>query len=90
MPKTRSFTSMYVNLFYGHCFYCTKFGHEVADCRAYGINVQERNFYVAPHNIECYIFHYYGHTTHDCRSMMDISLRKNKNISYNKVCKRKQ
>jgi hypothetical protein len=53
--------------------------------RAYGINVQAINVYVAPHNIECYIFHNYGHTTHDCRSMMDISLRKNKNISYNKV-----
>jgi hypothetical protein len=60
-PQRRSFTPRYVNLFYGHCFYCTNFGHKVADCRAYERNVQARNAYVAPHNIECYKFHNYGH-----------------------------
>jgi hypothetical protein len=46
-PQRISFTPMYVNFFYGHCFYCTNFGHKVADCRAYERNVQERNGYVA-------------------------------------------
>jgi hypothetical protein len=88
--QRRSFTPRYVNLFYGHCFYCTNFGHKVADCRAYGRNVQARNAYVAPHNIECYKFHNYGHIARDCRSMMDTSLRKNTDIRYKKVWKRKQ
>jgi hypothetical protein len=47
-PQRRSFTPRYVNLFYGHCFYCTNFGHKVADCRDYKINVRTRNAYVAP------------------------------------------
>jgi hypothetical protein len=89
-PQRRSFTPRYVNLFYGHCFYCTNFGHKVADCRAYGRNVQARNAYVAPHNIECYKFHNYGHIARDCRSMMDTSMKKNIDIRYKKVWKRKQ
>jgi hypothetical protein len=60
-PQRISFTPRYVNFFYGHCFYCTNFGHKVADCRAYERNVQARNAYVAPHNIECYKCHNYGH-----------------------------
>jgi hypothetical protein len=88
--QRRSFTPRYVNLFYGHCFYCTNFGHKVADCRAYERNVQTRKAYVAPHDIECYKCHNYGHIAHDCRSMMDTSLRKNIDIRYKKVWKRKQ
>jgi hypothetical protein len=88
--RTTPFTPRYVNFFYGHYFYCTNFGHKVADCRAYGRNVQARNTYVAPHNIECYKCHNYGHIARDCRSMMDTSLRKNIDIIYKKVWKRKQ
>jgi chromosome segregation ATPase len=47
-PQRRSFTPRYENFFYGHCFYCTNFGHKVADCRDYERNVQARNAYVAP------------------------------------------
>jgi hypothetical protein len=50
-PQRRSFTPMYANLFYGHYFYCTNFGHKVADSRDYKRNVQERSSYVAPRNI---------------------------------------
>ena len=71
-------------------FYCTNFGHKVADCRDYKINVQERNVYVAPRNIECYKCHNYGHIAHDCRSMMNTSMKKNIDIRYKKVWKRKQ
>jgi hypothetical protein len=53
-PQGKSFTPRYVNLFYGHCFYCTNSRHKVDDCRAYERNNQERNTYVAPQNIECY------------------------------------
>ena len=90
MPQRRSFTPRYANLFYGNFFYCTNFGHKVADCRAHGRNVQARNDYVAPHNIECYKFHNYGHIACDCRSMMDTSLRKKTDIRYKKDWKRKQ
>ena len=80
-----SFTPRYVNLFYGHYFYCTTFGHKVADCRDYKRNVQERSSYVAPCNIECYKFHNYGHISSDCRSMIDTSMKKNIDIRYKKV-----
>jgi chromosome segregation ATPase len=30
-PQRRSFTPRYANFFYGHCFYCTNFGHKVVD-----------------------------------------------------------
>jgi hypothetical protein len=60
-PQRRSFTPRYESLFYGHCFICTNFGHKAVDCRAYGRSVQTRNTYVAPHNIECYKCHNYGH-----------------------------
>jgi hypothetical protein len=52
-PQIRSFNPRNVSLFYGHCFTCTNFGHKVVYCKVYGINVQEINSYVAPHNIEC-------------------------------------
>jgi hypothetical protein len=41
--QKRTFTPRYLNFFYGHCFICTKFGHKVVYCKAYGINVQARN-----------------------------------------------
>jgi hypothetical protein len=56
----------------------------------YERNVKEKNSYVAPHSIECYKSHNYGHITHDCRSMMDTYLRNNIDIRYNKVWERKQ
>jgi hypothetical protein len=87
-PQTISFTPMYANFFYGHCFYCTNFGHKVADCRDYK-NVQARNPYVAPRNIECYKCHNYGHIDSDCRSMIDTSMNKNTDIRYKKVWIRK-
>jgi hypothetical protein len=31
MPQRISFTPKYENLFYGHFFYCTNFGHRVVD-----------------------------------------------------------
>jgi hypothetical protein len=89
-PQRISFTPRYVNFFHGHHFYCTNFGHKVADCRDYKINVQERNAYVAPRNIECYKFHNYGHISHDCRSVIDTSMKENTDIKYKKVWIRKQ
>jgi hypothetical protein len=89
-PQRRSFTSRYANLFYGHCFYCTNFGHKVADCKDYKRNVQARNAYVTPRNIECYKFHNYGHIARDCRSMIDTSMKENTDIRYKKVWIRKQ
>jgi hypothetical protein len=88
-PQKRSFTPRYANFFYGHCFYCTNFGHKVVDCRYYKINVQARSAYVAPRNIECYKFHNYGHIASDCRSMIDNSMKENTNIRYKKVWIRK-
>jgi septal ring factor EnvC (AmiA/AmiB activator) len=90
MPQIRSFTPRYANLFYGHCFYCTKFGHKVADCMDYKRNVQERSAYVVAHKIECYKCHKYGHISSDCRSMIDTSMKENTDIRYNKVWIRKQ
>jgi hypothetical protein len=89
-PQRRSFTPMYANLFYGHCFYCTNFGHKVVDYRDYKINVQARSAYVAPHNIECYKCHNYGHISSDCRSMINNSMKENIDIRYKKVWIRKQ
>jgi hypothetical protein len=89
MPQRRSFTPTYANLFYGHYFYCTNFGHKVADCRDYRRNVQARNYYVAPRNIECYKCHNYGQIASDCRSMIDTSMKENTDIIYKKVWIRK-
>jgi hypothetical protein len=89
-PQRRSFTPRYENLFYGHCFYCTNFGHKVADCRDYKRNVQADRTYVVAHNIECYKCHNYGHIASDCRSMIDTSMKDNTNIRYKKVWIRKQ
>jgi hypothetical protein len=86
-PQRRSFTPKYANLFYGHFFYCSNFGHKVANCRDYKRNVQERSAYVVACNIECYKFHNYGHIASDCRSMIDTSIT---DIRYKKVWIRKQ
>jgi hypothetical protein len=56
----------------------------------YGRNVQERNVYVAPYNIECYKFHNYGHIARDCRSMMEPSMKENIDIRYKKIWRRKE
>jgi hypothetical protein len=88
-PQIRSFTPRYTNLFYGHFFYCTNFGHKVVDYRYYKRNVQAINAYVAPCNIECYKFHNYGHTASDCRSMINTSMTKNTDIICKKVWIRK-
>jgi hypothetical protein len=90
MPQRRSFTPRYANLFYGNCFYCTNFGHKVADCRDYKRNVQARSAYVVARNIECYKCHNYGHIANDCRSMIDTSMKENIDIIYKKVWIRKQ
>jgi hypothetical protein len=58
-------------------FYCTNFGHKVTDRRDHGRNFQERKYYVVPHNIECYKFHNYGNISHDCRNMMNTSMKEN-------------
>jgi len=89
-PQRRSFTPRYANLFYGHCFYCTNFGHKVADCRDYKRNVQADRAYVVARNIECYKCHNYGHIASDCRSMIDTSMKDNTDIRYKKVWIRKQ
>jgi hypothetical protein len=88
-PQRRSFTPRNVSFFYGHCFYCTNFGHKVADCRDYKRTVQEINAYVAPRNIECYKCHNYGHIACDCRSVIDNSMKENTDIIYKKVWIRK-
>ena len=88
-PQKRSFTSMYANLFYGNCSYCTNFGHKVANCRYYK-NVQARNAYVAPRNIQCYKCHNYGHIDSDYRNMIDTFMKENTDIKYKKVWIRKQ
>jgi hypothetical protein len=89
-PQTRSFTPRYANLFYGHYFYCTNFGHKVANYKDYKRNVQARSAYVVARNIECYKCHNYGHISSDCRSMIDTSMKANTDIIYNKVWIRKQ
>ena len=83
--QIRSFTPKYQNLFHGYCFNCTKFGHKVVDCRAY---VRSDN-YVAPHNIESYKCHNYGHIAQNCRSMIDPSMKQNIDVRYMKVWRRK-
>jgi hypothetical protein len=89
-PHRRSSTPRYVNSFYGHCFYCTKFGHKVVDCRTYGRNVQERNAYVAQHNIECYKCHNHGHIAQNYRIMTMSSMKKETYIIYTKTWKRRE
>jgi hypothetical protein len=89
-PQIISFTPWYANLFYGHCFYCTNFGHKVAECGDYKINVQARSSYVVARNIECYKCHNYGHISSDCRSMINTYMKENVDIRYKKVWIRKQ
>jgi hypothetical protein len=88
-PQKRSFTPRYENLFYAHCFYCTNFRHKIVDCRDYKRNVQTRNFYVAPHNIECYKCHKYGHIASDCGIMINTSMKEKNDIRCKKVWIRK-
>jgi hypothetical protein len=88
--QRRSFTPRYESFFYGHCFIFTNCGHKAADFKAYGRNGQVRNAYVTPYHIECYKCHNYEHIAHDCRSMMDTSMKENIDIIYKKVWKRKQ
>jgi hypothetical protein len=84
-PKIRSFTPKYANLFYGHFFYCTNFGHKVAYCKDYKRNVQSRNAYVAPRDIECYKCHNYGHIVSDCRRMIYTYMKESTDIIYKYV-----
>jgi hypothetical protein len=44
---------------------------------------------VAPHTIECYKCHNYGHIASDCRSMIDTSMKENTDIKNKKVWIRK-
>jgi hypothetical protein len=85
-----SFTPRYVNIFYGHYFYCTNFGNKVAGCISYERNVHTIKSYVAPHDIECYKCHNYGNIARDCRRVMDTSIKENIDIIYKKVWKRKK
>jgi hypothetical protein len=87
--QRRSFTPRYENFSYGHFFYCIHFGHKVADCRDYKINVQARSAYVAPCNIECYKCHNYGYIASDCKSTINTSMKENNDIRYKKVWIRK-
>jgi hypothetical protein len=84
-PQRRSFTPRYENLFYGHCLYCTNFGHKVTYYRDYKINVQADRAYVVAHNIECYKCHNYGHIASDRRSMINTSMKENTDIRYKKA-----
>jgi hypothetical protein len=84
-PQIISFTPRHENFFYGHCFICTNFGHKAVDCRAYGRNIQTSNTYEAPHNIECYKFHNYGHIAQNCRSMIEPSMKENIDVRSTKV-----
>ena len=52
--------------------------------------IQTREYYVDPHDIECYKCHNNGHIARYYRSMMDTSLGKKIDIKYKKVWKRKQ
>ena len=45
---------------------------------------------MAPHDIECYKCHNYGHIARGCISMMNTSMKENTDIRYKKVWKRKQ
>jgi hypothetical protein len=90
IAQRRSSTPRYVNLFYGHFFYCTNFGHKVANCRTYGRNVQVRNDYVAPHNIECYKCQNYGHIAHNCKSTKIPSMKREIDILYTKILEMKR
>jgi hypothetical protein len=83
-PQRIVFTPRYVNLFFGRCFNFTDFGHKVVDCRAYERNVQTRKAYVAPHEIDCYKCHNYGHIARDCRSMIKPPMKENIDERYKK------
>jgi hypothetical protein len=44
---------------------------------------------VAPHNIECYKCHKYGHIARNCRRITTSSIKKEINIRYTNIWKRK-
>jgi hypothetical protein len=56
----------------------------------YERNVQARDAYVAPHNIECYKFHNYGHIAQNCRSMIEPFMKEDIDVRYIKVWKGKR
>jgi len=89
-PKIKSLTPRYVNLFYGHCFNCTNFGHKVVYCRAYEWNDKEINAYVAPQNIECCKYNNYRHITQNCRSMINPPMKENIDDRYKKAWRRSE
>jgi hypothetical protein len=63
-------------------------GYPIKYYEAYNIN--ENNFGSLSNEVECYKFHKYGHINHDCRSMMDTSIKENIDIRYKNIWKRKQ
>ena len=62
----------------------------VANCNDYEINFQTKKSYVAPHDIECYKCHNYGHIVHDCRSTINPPMIENTHDRYKKVWKRSE
>jgi hypothetical protein len=54
----------------------------------YERNIQARNNYVAPHNIECYKCHNYGHIARNCRSIIKPSMKENIDERHKKVWRR--
>jgi hypothetical protein len=61
-------------------------------CRLHGLwnKYPIKKCVCAPHNIECYKCHNYGHIFCHCKSMMDNYMKENTDIKYKKVWKRKQ
>jgi hypothetical protein len=51
----------------------------------YEKNVQARDAYVAPHNIECYKCHNYGQIAQNCRNMIEPFMKEGTNVRYIKV-----
>jgi hypothetical protein len=89
-PQRISFTPKYQKLFLGYCFTCTNFGNEVVDCRAYGRNVQSRDYRVDISNFECYKCHNYGHIDRNCRSVIEPPIKENIDVRYMKVWRRNE
>jgi hypothetical protein len=56
----------------------------------YGRNVQVSSVYVAPHNIECYKCHNYGHIAQNCKRVIEPSMKENNDNRNKKVWKRKE
>jgi hypothetical protein len=45
---------------------------------------------VAPHNIECYKCHNYGHIARNCRSVINTPMKENIDDRYKKAYKRSE